>query len=71
MCKAGDVIALKDSSRSSDKFKAVLEANSAKPVPQWLEMNLETLEGKVVTMPTREDVDLPIEEHYIVELYSK
>ncbi len=71
LCKAGDVIALKDSSRSSDKFKAVLEANSAKPVPQWLEMNLETLEGKVVTMPTREDVDLPIEEHYIVELYSK
>lgn len=71
LCKAGDVIALKDSSRSSDKFKAVLEANSAKPVPQWLEMNLEKLEGKVVTMPTREDVDLPIEEHYIVELYSK
>lgn len=71
LCKPGDVIALKDSSRSSDKFKAVLEANASKPIPKWLSLNVEKLEGTFVTMPERDDIDLPIEEHYIVELYSK
>ncbi len=69
--KVGDVIALKDKSRSSEKFKAVIEANGSKPMPKWLDLNRETLEGKVIAMPERDDIDLPIEEHLIVELYSK
>ena len=48
-----------------------MEANSARPVPQWLDVNRETLEGKVVSLPAREDIDVPVEEHLIVELYSK
>ncbi|MBE6935133.1 MAG: 30S ribosomal protein S4 [Ruminococcaceae bacterium] len=71
LCKPGDVIALKDGSRSSEKFKAILEANASKPIPKWLSLNVEKLEGTFVTMPERDDIDLPIEEHYIVELYSK
>ena len=71
LCKAGDVIALKDSSRSSDKFKAVLEANGSKPIPKWLSFDPEKLEGTILNLPERDDIDLPIEEHYIVELYSK
>ena len=69
--KVGDVIALKDKSRSSEKFKAVIEANGSKPMPKWLDLNRDTLEGKIIAMPERDDVDLPIEEHLIVELYSK
>ena len=71
LCKAGDVVAIKDSSRSLPKFKAILEANASKPLPKWLSVVVEKLEGKVLAMPQREDVDFPIEEHYIVELYSK
>ena len=71
LCKAGDVIAIKDSSRSLPKVKAILEANASKPMPKWLSVDVEKLEGKVLAMPQREDVDFPIEEHYIVELYSK
>lgn len=71
LIKPGDVIALCEKSRASDKFKAIMEANSAKPLPKWLDMNADTYEGKVVAAPTREDIDLPIEEHLIVELYSK
>lgn len=71
LVKPGDAVTLRENSRSSEKFKAVLEANSAKPMPQWLEMNAEAFEGKVISAPAREDIDLPIEEHLIVELYSK
>ena len=51
--------------------KANVEANAARPVPAWLELNNETLSGKVVRLASREDVDIPVEEHLIVELYSK
>ena len=71
LVKAGDVIALKDSSRSLEKFKAVIEANSSKPVAKWLDFDQNTLQGKVINLPERADVDLPVEEHLIVELYSK
>lgn len=71
LCKAGDVIALKDGSRASAKFKAILEANASKPIPKWLSLDVEKLEGKIVALPERDDIDLPIEEHHIVELYSK
>ena len=52
-------------------IKAILEANSARPVPAWLDVNRDTTEAKVVALPNREDIDLPVEETLIVELYSK
>lgn len=71
LTKVGEVVAIKDKSRQSDKFKAVLEANASRPVPKWLDLNRETCEGKVVAMPTREEIDLSVDETLIVELYSK
>ena len=69
LVKVGSVIELKDKSRSLDKFKSSLEANASRVVPKWLEMSNNV--AKVVAEPAREDIDLPIEEHLIVELYSK
>ena len=66
----GETIELKDSSRFLDKFKGALEANASRVVPKWLEMDKNNV-AKVVAVPAREDIDLPIEEHLIVELYSK
>jgi len=71
LTKPGEVISIKDKSRQSEKIKAVVEANSAHPVPKWLDINRETLEGKVIALPTREDIDLAVDETLIVELYSK
>ena len=69
LVKVGDVVELKEGSRSLDKFKGSLEANASRVVPKWLEMSNNV--AKVVAEPAREDIDLPIEEHLIVELYSK
>lgn len=69
MVSVGDVIAVKESSRSSVKFKEMLEKNAT--VPKWLERKADGFDGKVIAAPHRDDVDLPIEEHLIVELYSK
>lgn len=71
LLKVGDVIALKDKSKSSPKMKAVNEIAGGKAVPKWLEFDGENMIGKVVAIPAREDIDLPIREHLIVELYSK
>lgn len=71
LLKAGDVVSVKASSRDSEKLKAVIEANGSRPVPEWLDLNRETLEGKVVALPTREQIAAPVEEHLIVEFYSK
>ena len=70
LVKVGQVIELKEGSRSLDKFKTALEANSSRVVPKWLEMDNNNV-AKVIAEPAREDIDLPIEEHLIVELYSK
>ena len=70
LVKVGDVVELKEGSRSLDKFKGSLEANASRVVPKWLEMDKNNV-AKVVAEPAREDIDLPIEEHLIVELYSK
>ena len=67
--KLGDVIAVKETSKSSAKFKALVEAN--KVAPNWLDVNLEEMSAKVVALPTREDIDIEIAEHLIIELYSK
>ncbi len=71
LVKPGEVISLKESSRSLDKFKAALEANGSRVVPKWLDFDRNNLVAKVTALPAREDIDLPIEEHLIVELYSK
>ena len=71
LLKEGDVVAVAEKSRQSEKMKAVLETIGARPVPMWLDKNSETLEAKVVRLPNREDIDLEVEEHLIVELYSK
>ena len=69
--KPGMVIALKESSRGIQRFKDNVEVNSSLVVPKWLEFDAANLIGKVVAAPTREDIDFPVEEHLIVELYSK
>ncbi len=71
LTKIGQVIGVKESSRQNEYIKSIIEANSSRPVPKWLELNRDTLEAKIVSMPDREDIDLPIEETLIVELYSK
>ncbi len=71
LVKEGDEITICDKSRSSDKIKAILESTGARPVPMWLDLNKETLTAKVTRLPNREDIDLDVEEHLIVELYSK
>ena len=72
LVRVGDVIEVKESSRSSVQFKR-LTAEDAPVVllPQWLERDKNSLKGSVSRLPVREDVDMPIEEHLIVELYSK
>lgn len=71
LVKPGQTVALKESSRQLDLMKNVLETTASRPVPKWLDLNRETMEAKVVALPNREDIDLPIEETLIVELYSK
>ena len=69
LVKAGDVITVREIKKDNATIKANVE--NARPVPAWLELNEETLSGKVVRLASREDVDIAIEEHLIVELYSK
>ena len=71
LVKPGDIIAVRESKKDNSTIKANVEENAARPVPEWLEKNNETLSGKVVRLAAREDIDIPIEEHLIVELYSK
>ena len=71
LVKSGDTVAIKDGSRQGDKFKAVLESNSARPTPKWLDVDTPNAQAKVAEMPTREDIDLEVDETLIVELYSK
>ena len=67
--KAGDVITVKEKSTSSPKFKEVKEMTIT--VPSWLTVDVEKLEGKILSVPTRAEIDTPVAEHLIVELYSK
>jgi small subunit ribosomal protein S4 len=65
------VITLREKSRNIEKLKANVEANAFRQPPKWLEYDASNMIAKVVAVPSREDIDLPIEEHLIVELYSK
>ena len=71
LVKAGDVIAVKESSRDSVKIKELAEALEGQLKPKWLDVNSAALTAKVVNLPAREDIDFPFEEQLIVELYSK
>lgn len=67
--KAGDVIKVKEKSTNSPKFKEVKEMTIT--VPSWMTVDVEKLEGKILSVPTRAEIDTPVAEHLIVELYSK
>lgn len=69
--KVGDVIALRENSKKSVKFKEIVEATNGRLIPTWLEVDKENLTTKVVRLPAKEDLDYEVEEHMIVELYSK
>ena len=71
LLKPGDKLTIKPKSREGDKFKAVLETNAGRPVPAWLELDREACAAKVLNLPEREQIAVPVEEHLIVEYYSK
>ena len=69
--RAGDVVAVKENKRGNKYFEAFKQTQKSVNVPKWLEFDAEKLEGKVIALPKREDIDLQIQEQMIVELYSK
>lgn len=71
LIKQGDVITVREKSKNSDRMKEIVEVNASRLVPKWLDMDKNTLTGKVVALPARDDIDYEVEEHLIVELYSK
>ena len=71
LLKAGEVVSICEKARSLDKIKAVLEANSARPTPEWMDVDKTALTAKVVALPNRDQIDAPVEDQLIVELYSK
>ena len=71
MTYVGDVITVMENSRSKEYFKGMEETLATKAVPAWLIQDAQNLGGKIDRFPTREEIDVPIEEHLIVELYSK
>ena len=71
LVKPGDVIAVREKSKNSVRIKEIVETNANRVVPKWLSMDKNTLTGKVITLAARDDIDYEVEEHLIVELYSK
>lgn len=71
LLKAGDVVSICEKSRGLDKIKSVVEANSARPIPQWIDLDREALSAKVINLPNRDQIEAPVEEQLIVEFYSK
>ena len=71
LVKAGDVIEIKEKCKSSQRYKDIVEATGGRLVPEWLESDLEALKGTVKELPSREVIDVPVNEMLIVELYSK
>ena len=71
LVKAGDVIEVKEKCKSSQRYKDVLEVTAGRMVPAWLDVDQENLRGTVKELPTRDEIDVPVNEMLIVELYSK
>jgi small subunit ribosomal protein S4 len=69
--RPGQTIAIKEASRKNDFVRAAVETARGRGVPEWLELDAEAFSGKVLRVPTREDIKLPVQEQLIVELYSK
>ncbi|MGN8801238.1 30S ribosomal protein S4 [Candidatus Merdisoma sp. HCP28S3_D10] len=71
LVKAGDVIEIKEKCKGSQRYKDIVEATAGRLTPEWLESDLEALKGTVKELPSREVIDVPVDEMLIVELYSK
>ena len=71
LVKPGDVVAVREKSKGSARMKEIVEANEKRIIPKWLSMDKNKLEGRVLQLSDREDIDYDVEEHLIVELYSK
>ena len=71
LIKAGDVIEIKEGKKSSQRYKDIVEVTGGRLVPEWLESDIENLKGTVKELPTREAIDVPVDEMLIVELYSR
>lgn len=69
--KVDDMIAVRESSRNLDLVKINVEAASERALPEWLEFDVEKLEGQVKAIPAREQIEIPVEEHLVVEYYSR
>lgn len=69
--KAGDVVEIKESKKSIQRMKDIVEVTAGRLVPEWIDVNLENLQGTVKELPSREMIDVPVDEMLIVELYSK
>ena len=71
LIKAGDVIEIKESAKSMQRYKDILEVTGGRLVPEWMDVDIENFKGTVKNLPTREMIDVPVNEMLIVELYSK
>ncbi|MDR0530691.1 MAG: 30S ribosomal protein S4 [Oscillospiraceae bacterium] len=71
LLRAGEEVSIREKSRDSEKIKQVLESGASRPVPAWLDLDRENCRGKVVELPARDMIHVPVEEHLIVEFYSK
>ena len=71
LVKAGDVIEVKEKAKSAQRYKDVLEVTSGRLIPAWLDVDQENLRGTVKELPSRDEIDVPVNEMLIVELYSK
>ncbi|MBQ2250376.1 MAG: 30S ribosomal protein S4 [Lachnospiraceae bacterium] len=71
LIKAGDVVEIREKSKGDTRYKLILEVTAGRLVPAWLDVDQEALKGTVKALPTREEIDVPVDEMLIVELYSK
>ena len=71
LVKAGDVIEIREKSKSLQRYKDIVEVTGGRLIPEWLDADIEALKGTVKALPTREQIDVPVDEMLIVELYSK
>ena len=69
--KAGDVIEIKESAKSMQRYKDIVEVTGGRLVPEWMDVDIDNFKGTVKNLPTREMIDVPVDEMLIVELYSK
>ena len=71
LVSAGDVVSVKETSKTTDEIKNLVESNGSRPVPQWMEADKDAMQVKILRAPEREEIVTPVEEHLIVEFYSK